>query len=108
MPFLFINHNVINDYQHINIKSEKQFGIIPSYIIAHYLFKAMGLVDDDYAYELNKINYVMLQVYPYVPLINSKVLGKVFLALSRGNRHDVRIRSSFDELESEILTELND
>lgn len=37
MPFLFINHNVINDYQHINIKSEKQFGIIPSYIIAHYI-----------------------------------------------------------------------
>ncbi|ELP5091786.1 hypothetical protein QUP77_003616, partial [Escherichia coli] len=82
--------------------------ITPATIEGNYLFKAMGLVDDNYAYELNKINYVMLQVYPYVPLINSKVLGKVFLALSRGNRHDVRIRSSFDELESEILTELND
>lgn len=78
--------------------------ITPATIDGDYFFKILGL----WGGGVDRKNVVSLQIFPYNPLIESGCINKVFLIFSRFNRNDVRVKSSFLELETEVYNELND
>lgn len=76
--------------------------ITPATIEGDYFFKILDLLHPN----VHANDLVQLQIFPYKPLIVDGYLSKVFLALSRFNKNDVRVKSSFLELETEIYNEL--
>ncbi|MDH2712067.1 hypothetical protein QDY64_22085 [Klebsiella quasipneumoniae] len=82
--------------------------ITPATLDGDYLFNAMGILDDDIFENLDSKNYKMVQIFPYKPAIKNGVVDKVFLTLSRFNKNDLRSRSSFFELETEVFNQLTD
>ncbi|UVV75376.1 hypothetical protein [Pantoea agglomerans] len=81
--------------------------ITPATLDGDYLFNAMGLLEDDVFGDLDSGKYSMVQIFPYKPAVKNGVIDKVFLALSRFNKNDLRSRSSFFELETEVFNNLN-
>lgn len=78
--------------------------ITPATINGDYFFKILDLLHSN----VNSNDLVQLQVFPYHPMIVDGFLSKVFLVLSRFNKNDVRVKSSFLELETEVFNELTD
>ncbi|MGX5057062.1 hypothetical protein ACWKX9_26055 [Enterobacter asburiae] len=78
--------------------------ITPATIDGDYFFKILNLLHSD----VNSNDLVQLQIFPYKPMLNDGFLNKVFLLLSRFNKNDVRVKSSFLELETEVFNELAD
>lgn len=78
--------------------------ITPATIDGDYFFKILNLLHSN----VHSNDLVQLQVFPYKPVVCDGVLSKVFLVLSRFNKNDVRVKSSFLELETEVFNELKD
>lgn len=78
--------------------------ITPATIDGDYFFKILDLLHSN----VHSSDLVQLQIFPYKPLILNGYLSKVFLALSRFNKNDVRVKSSFLELETEVYNEFTD
>lgn len=75
--------------------------ITPATIDGEYFFKSMGFLDDNNDFGDDKS--VLLQIFPYKIVLEDYYLNKIFLALSRSNQNDLRVRSTFLELETEIV-----
>ena len=73
-----------------------------------YFFKKLNVLDDAEYYHSNIENFAMLQVFPYQPAIQNDALNKVFLVFSRFNTTDLRVKSSYNELEDQVYSNLKD
>lgn len=82
--------------------------ITPATINGDYFFKIMKILSDNKYEERRTDHDVMLQVFPYKPLINNGVINKVFLIFSRLNIADIRLKSSLLELETDVYNGLKD
>lgn len=117
MDTFFVGETALSKYTLISPPSYKQLGlfmtesdrymrpITPATIEGAYFFKALGLLE--LGNENLKEDVCLLQIFPYKPVIKNNYLDKVFLALSRVNKNDIRVKSSYFELETEIFQELN-
>jgi len=79
--------------------------ITPATIDGDYFFKSMGFIDDNHM--VNNGDMVMLQIFPYKVVLNDYYLNEIFLALSKFNKNDLRVKSTFLELEAEIINGFN-
>ena len=66
----------------------------------------MDFLDDKEKLSTVDSNEVMVQIFPYPPLVENNSLNKVFLVLSKFNKYDIRVRASYAELEDMIYKEL--
>ena len=80
--------------------------ITPATMKGDYFFKILNVIDSEmYHYHLS-VGNAMLQIFPYQPLIKNGVLNKVFLLFSRFSTTDLRVKSSYSELEEQVYEEL--
>lgn len=97
-------------YQHLGVclKEEDRYmrPITPATINGDYFFKIMDFLDDKEKLSTVDRNEVMVQIFPYPPLVENNSLNKVFLVLSKFNKYDIRVRASYAELEDMIYKEL--
>ncbi|EKZ9428756.1 hypothetical protein RH868_004548 [Salmonella enterica] len=75
--------------------------ITPATIDGDYLFKSMGFIE--YNQDVGDGEMVLLQIFPYKVVLEGFYLNRIFLALSRFNKNDLRIKSTFLELETDIV-----
>ncbi|MFJ3459396.1 hypothetical protein ACIPMZ_20955 [Scandinavium goeteborgense] len=80
--------------------------ITPATIEGDYFFKIMKIISDDYYEGQASETDATLQIFPYNPLITNGFLDMVFLAFTRINKNDIRVKSSFFELETTIYNNL--
>lgn len=80
--------------------------ITPATMKGDYFFKILNILDDDEFYHHQSERISILQVFPYQPLIENNALEKTFLLFSRFNKTDIRVRSSFSELEEQVYSKL--
>ncbi|MRF57623.1 hypothetical protein [Citrobacter portucalensis] len=100
---------------YLSAEDRRSKPITPATIESSYFFKELGFWDGVNSALFQSEKIAFLQIFPYLPVLkkselnkdtyNTGVLNKVFLALSKFNKSDVRIRSSFIELETEIMNE---
>lgn len=82
--------------------------ITPATMKGDYFFKILNLLDDAEYYHTRIEGFAMLQVFPYQPVIQNDALNKVFLLFSRFNTTDLRVKSSYNELEDQVYSNLKD
>lgn len=75
--------------------------ITPATIDGDYFFKGMGFLDGNNDFVDDR--KVLLQIFPYKVVLENYYLNKIFLALSKSNKNDLRVKSTFLELETEIV-----
>lgn len=113
----------LSNYSDLSPPNKEQLGIYlssnerylrtisPATIEGESLFKAIGLLGDS-SNNIGIESYysdgeALVQVFPYEPVIINNCLNDVFLALSRFNKFDVRVRASYQELEKKISLNLS-
>ncbi|SXG02987.1 Uncharacterised protein [Klebsiella variicola] len=72
-----------------------------------YFFKIMKVISDNPSHELSADYDATLQIFPYKPLITDGFVDSVFLAFTRMNKHEIRVKSAFLDLETSIYNNLN-
>lgn len=82
--------------------------ITPATMKGDYFFKILNVLDDAEYYHTLIEGFSMLQVFPYQPAIQKDALNKVFLLFSRFNTTDLRVKSSYNELEDQVYSYLKD
>lgn len=82
--------------------------ITPATMKGDYFFKILNVLDDAEYYHTHIEGFAMLQVFPYQPAIQNNALNKVFLLFSRFNTTDLRVKSSYIELEEQVYSNLKD
>lgn len=82
--------------------------ITPATMKGDYFFKILNVLDDAEHYHTHIEGFAMLQVFPYQPAIQNDALNKVFLLFSRFNTTDLRVKSSYIELEEQVYSNLKD
>ncbi len=113
----------LSQYSELSLPSTEQLGVYmsqnervlrpisPATIEGETLFKAIGLLNSDRYYmwgdNYNHDNVVSVQIFPYEPVIVSGCINMIFLALSRFNKLDVRVRGAYLELEKKISLNLS-
>ncbi|WP_454123272.1 hypothetical protein [Kosakonia sp. Marseille-Q7440] len=78
--------------------------ITPATIEGDYFFKALSLLEETGEHVSDDI--CLLQIFPYAPVVNNGYLDKIFLSLSRVNKKEIRVKSSYFELETDIFQNL--
>lgn len=93
----------------VYLKDEDRYmrPVTPATIDGEYFFKVMRLLDEEKNPSYFDSNECMVQIFPYPPIIENHYLNKVFLVLSKFNKYDIRVRSSYSELEDMVYNELN-
>lgn len=79
--------------------------ITPATIDGDYFFKSMGFVEENHS--VADGDKVLLQIFPYKVVLEDYYLNKIFLALSKSNKNDLRVKSNFLELETDIVNSFN-
>lgn len=82
--------------------------ITPATMKGDYFFKILNVLDDAEHYHSHIEGFAMLQIFPYQPVIQNDALNKVFLLFSRFNTTDLRVKSSYSELEEKVYSNLKD
>lgn len=82
--------------------------ITPAAMKGDYFFKILNILEDAKYYHTHMEGFAMLQVFPYQPVIENGALNKVFLLFSRFNTTDLRVKSSYSELEEQVYSNLKD
>ncbi|MGR3755278.1 hypothetical protein [Edwardsiella anguillarum] len=82
--------------------------ITPATMQGDYFFKILNVLEDAEYYHTHIEGFAMLQVFPYQPAIQHDTLNKVFLLFSRFNATDLRVKSSYSELEDQVYSNLKD
>ncbi|GIZ28737.1 hypothetical protein TUM12151_20630 [Morganella morganii] len=82
--------------------------ITPATMKGDYFFKILNVLNDAEYYHTHIEGFVMLQIFPYQPAIQNDALNKVFLLFSRLNTADLRVKSSYVELEEQVYSNLKD
>lgn len=82
--------------------------ITPATMKGDYFFKMLNILDDAEYYHTHIEGFVMLQVFPYQPIIKDNALDKVFLLFSRFSKTDLRVKSSYNSLEDQVYSSLKD
>lgn len=75
--------------------------ITPATIDGDYFFKSMGFLEENHS--VTDDGRVLLQIFPYKVVLEDIYLNKIFLALSKTNKNDLRVKSTFLELETDIV-----
>lgn len=121
--FFFSGETALSNFSELSAPGTQQLGIYlssnerylrtisPATIEGETLFKAIGLLNDG-KHNINYENYysdeeALVQIFPYEPIFVNDCLNEVFLALSRFNKLDVRVRASYQELERTISLNLS-
>lgn len=82
--------------------------ITPATMKGDYFFKILNVLEDAEYYHSHIEGFAMLQIFPYQPAIQNDALDKVFLLFSRFNTTDLRVKSSYSELEEQVYSNLKD
>nr|WP_310616095.1 hypothetical protein [Pantoea cypripedii] len=82
--------------------------ITPATMKGDYFFKMLNILDDAEYYHAHIEGFAMLQIFPYQPVIQNDALNKTFLLFSRFNTTDLRVKSSYNELEEQVYSNLKD
>lgn len=72
-----------------------------------YFFKIMKIIPDKTYSKLTSDFDATLQIFPYKPLITNGYVDSVFLIFTRINKNEIRVKSSFSDLETTIYNNLN-
>lgn len=82
--------------------------ITPATMKGDYFFKILNVLEDAEYYHSHIEGFAMLQIFPYQPAIQNDALNNVFLLFSRFNTTDLRVKSSYNELEEHVYSNLKD